>query len=283
MSVPNAPMGFAVDCPVPALSAGLTAHTLGPSLVFGSTWFNGNFWRQPIAGQSVPNADGSIYLPIGGNGYGICTAQQVNAVLGTWRGSAYRAPFYIEAAISFVPTPNPGAAHPSFWADDIEGMSTVNATVKADQWIGQAPGYLNSVEIDFFEQDAPDVTKYGHGLHHWYGPVGSGLQVRGLQPIVTITPSVFMQQNRFGFRILPATATTLGEARWYFNRVQVGTTQTWQLYNAALPPPPVLGSSAFAVADTRHYSPSINTCDGCPMTVHSVDMWQGSAANNLIH
>jgi hypothetical protein len=42
----------------------------------------------------------------------------------------------------------------------------------ADQVAGQAGGYENFVEDDFFEYDNPGspTTSYGTGIHDWYGP-----------------------------------------------------------------------------------------------------------------
>lgn len=279
MSTPNAPIGFAIDCPAPARNAGLTVQTLGPQLRLGTTWFDHNFYRNPVAGQSVQNADGSVFLPIAGNGYGICTAREVNAALGTWVGRAFKPPFYVEAELSFIPSASPGAHWPSFWANPIEAMSTVNAPVSGVQWPGQVAGFLDTVEFDFFELDLSATDRYGICAHNWYGihTATSNPDVRTPNSSVIITPAQFTAPNRFGFLIVP------GSARWYFNGVQVGPVANWTPYNATLLPPPVLGGSAFSRAELFHYSPIINTSDLCPLTVHSMSVWQATVANNLIY
>ncbi len=269
--------------PTPAAQAGLMVQTLGSRLELGRTWFDHNFYRLPVPGQSIQNGDGTMYLPNAGNGYGICTARQVNAKLGTWQGSAFKPPFYIEALISFAPAVAAIGVRtwPSFWANDIEGMSTVNAAAgSGDQWVGQAPGYLTAVELDFLEQQT-SLAYYGMGMHHWYGPRGGGLQIHTAQPASNIAPWTFDKPFRVGFRILPATPTTPGEARWYLQGVQQGPAKTWLPYDATLLPPPQDGTSAFAVAETRHYSLIISTGDPSPMTVHAVSVWQRSTAGNL--
>lgn len=268
--------------PTPAAAAGYSVQTFGPDLELGATWFNNNFYRPPVAGQSIQNGDGTVLLPIGGNGYGICSAQLLDAKSGRWQGTAFGGGFFIEAVLSWPTVTIPqNLPWPAFWANPIEGLSTVNASVSGVQWPKQAWGYEHSVEIDVMEQDWKNATQYGTGMHDWYGATGAVQQVQTAQPVTLIAPQTFDKPNRYGFLTIPATATSPGIARWFFNGVQTGTDQTWALYDSTLAPPPVLGTSAFSVLDSLHYALMLQTCNGCPLTVHQVSVWQASVAGNI--
>ena len=80
---------------------------------------------------------------------------------------------------------------------------------------------------------------------------------------------------------MPATATTQGYAKWYFDDVQVGNTITWNQYNPATPPSPVNGSSAYSVMDARHLYLILGSGPSNPMTVYNVQVWQKSTANDI--
>lgn len=74
-----------------------------------------------------------------------------------------------------------------------------------------------------------------------------------------------------------------GYAKWFFDDVQIGTTVFWNKYNAALAPPPAPGTTAFSVADTRHFALNIGLGDTAnPVTIYSVSVWQTTAANNIV-
>ena len=65
--------------------------------------------------------------------------------------------------------------------------------------------------------------------------------------------AVYTKPNRYGFLWIPATATQMGAAKWFFNDVQVGNTITWSPYDASSPPPPSESNgTAYSVLDTRH-------------------------------
>lgn len=267
--------------PTPALAAGYTQQTFGPDLEIGRNWFDTNFYRPPVAGQSIQNGDGTVYLPKGGNGYGICTAQLLDAATGKWGGVAFSGGFYVEAILSLPVLNVPKAPPwPGFWANPIEGMATLNAPVSGVQWPKQPWGTLHSVELDFCELDAQNGISYGHGMHDWYGLPPVKLEVRTTNPPVVITPQTFDRPFRIGFLTVPATKTTPGSASGFFNGVQQGASKSWALYDPTAAPPPLDGTSAYSLLDTLHYAPIIQTCDGNPLTVHAMSVWQASAAGN---
>jgi hypothetical protein len=92
------------------------------------------------------------------------------------------------------------------------------------------------------------------------------------------------QPHKYGYLWVPATSNTRGYAKMFLDSVQVGPTVYWDLYNPgeALPPPPVPGSTAVSVMDTRHLALIFNTGTHNPMKVYSVSVWQASAAHNLV-
>jgi beta-glucanase (GH16 family) len=100
---------------------------------------------------------------------------------------------------------------------------------------------------------------------------------------VTVPPGTdFRQPHQYGFLWVPATATTQGYMEWYFDRVKIGKRVSWDLFNPALPPPPVAGSSAFSVLDTRHIALILGNGDPNNLvTVSAVQVWQLTAANNI--
>ena len=274
--------------PTPAQEVGYFVQTFGPYLNVGVNWFAHNFYVPAVQGQYIQNGDETVYLPNAGNGYGICTAEKVTPAgvdTAIWKGAAFGGGFYVEAILSFplaLPTAAaPWKTWPAFWMNPIEGMSTNNAPVDAEQWTGQANQYLHSCEIDVFEVSQTVLNQYGVALHDWCGPKGGGLQVHTQTPPIAISPESFVFPNRFGFRNIPATKTTQGEARWYFNGVPVGQVINWNLYDPNAAPPPVAGTSAYSIMDARHYSPIITANNACPVKVHAMSVWQENADGNL--
>ena len=82
---------------------------------------------------------------------------------------------------------------------------------------------------------------------------------------------------------MPATATTQGFAKYYFDGVQVGNTITWNQYNpSAGPAPSISNGTAFSVLDELHLALILGTgSSGTPNTVYSVSVWQNSAASDI--
>jgi len=126
---------------------------------------------------------------------------------------------------------------------------------------GQAPGYVHSIEADFFEAihyaAGTPATAYGGSMHDWYGipdkscghglcqvsmPYRTGMR---LAPIGTD----FDQFHRYGFLWMPATASSVGYAEFYFDGERVGPTQQWQLF--AEQPPPLQISPGHSVLSIR--------------------------------
>lgn len=104
----------------------------------------------------------------------------------------------------------------------------------------------------------------------------------------TRPPLVFSNYNRYGCLWIPATATTKGTLINYLNGVPViyvgvnpAPNITWNQYNPANPPPPILGDNAGSLLDTLQMAQIIGTDVTSPMTIASVTVWQNSTAGNV--
>ena len=295
---------FAASAPPEAAQAGYTTNTFSSSFTSatvdmkntknkGFQWYLWNLFSvQANPAGVVLNSDGTVTLL----GTPYFNGQLVTAVTytatNTFAGTAFGGGAYIEAEMQFDPkvvqaaSANGSSGWPSFWALSIEG----NVAGRSDQWPGQSAGYVHSVETDFFEADAPQAKPPGYGgaMHDWYGiynkTCGQGLcQAKlsngaGLRVVPTGTD--FAQFHRYGFLWVPATATSAGYAKFYFDDQQLGPAQDWQLYTNQ--PPPALGQPwAFGVLDQLHMFLILGTGPLQPLTVRSVNVWQANGTSNL--
>lgn len=81
---------------------------------------------------------------------------------------------------------------------------------------------------------------------------------------------------------LSAPTSASGYQKFFFDGVQVGTTMFWNQWSSSETPPPVQGSTAYNVLDTRHVAFIFGCGDPArPVTVHSLQVWQASSANNI--
>jgi hypothetical protein len=264
--------------PAPAAAVGDNIQTFGPAVTLGSNWQKFNFFGvDPGSVGAIQNADGSVTITGGGDDYGAQLSTASVGGTGSFSGIAFGGGGYFEATMSFN-----GPA--SFWANDIETMDGVSTGTGPNQWPGQAAGYGDWIETDFAEFDATGV--YGFGVHNWFGTVGSGNDTN-TGPVsgspVFPAGADYTKPNTYGFLWVPATATTQGYAKYYFNGVQVGNTISWNQYNPSLgPPPSITNGTAFSVLDKLHLALILGTgSSGTPNTVYSVSVWQNSSANDI--
>lgn len=275
-----APGGSGV--PAPAAAVDYTTQTLGPAVTMGSNWYNFNFYGRSGVG-GTQNSDGSVSIP-GTGAAAICTAIQDATKPNRWAGTAFGGGGYFEGTFSFTGADDSSlSVWPAFWANDIENMSQ-NAVTALTQWPGQPTGYGNWVETDFFEYDHHSAGQYGIQIHDWYGDYGSQGNVTAFDPGVNV-PAGFdwSTPHKYGFLWVPATANTMGYAEMFLDDVQVGPTVHWDQYHPASPspPPPVNGSTAVSILDTRHLAMIFDTGTHNPMTVYAVSVWQASSADNI--
>ncbi len=260
--------------PAPAVAAGYNTRTLGPQIIVGSTWFRNNMYGMDPAAMNVTQlTDGRVLLagPWSYNGQIITTSILPG---GSFKGIAFGGGAYMEATLSFTGGYTGDGGWPAFWSHDIEGLLGNGST----QWPGQSAGYVDEIEPDFMEYWG-DRT-WGSTIHNWYG----GGDVLETDRNFTLPSGVDRAQpQRYGALWTPATGATRGSMSFWFNGVVIpGWTITWNQYNPTLPPPPVRGTSAYSVLDRLHLALILGTGANNPMTVQKVEVWQKSAAGNLI-
>jgi hypothetical protein len=264
---------------IPAIAAavGYDTETFGPAINVGTTanpttsypeitgdvnmvpyTFTGTSWTN--IGET--NSDGSVTLNGTGEafGNGLATAE-VTPAGQTLQGIAFGGGGYFQVTMS-------GNGPMSFWMNDAETMNGVSNGTGADSedsWI----------EADIAEFDTTGV--YGFTIHNWYGQVGSGDVVNADENGASPAGANYSEPNTYGMLWVPATATTQGYAKFYFDGVQVGNTITWNQY--------VPGESAaenpFAVMDELHMVPILGAGSGSTVTFSNLEVWQASASNDI--
>ena len=272
-------MATTTAVPAPAAAVGYDTQTFGPAVTLGSNWQKFNFFGvDPGSVGVTQNADGSVTIAGGGDNYGAqLSTASVGSTPHSFTGIAFGGGGYFQAVMSFT-----GPA--SFWANDIETMDGISTGAGPNQWPGQAAGYGDWIEADFAEFDATGV--YGLGIHNWFGAVGSGNDTNTgpISGSPVFPPGAnYTQPNTYGFLWVPATTTTQGYAKFYFNGVQVGNTITWNQYNPSAGPVPSIGNgTAFSVLDKLHLALILGTgSTGTSNTVYSVSVWQNSSVGDI--
>jgi hypothetical protein len=238
------------------------------------------------------NADTSITLmgdTTGPNGELVSATAANNAQ--KFVGTAFGGGAYIDGEIKFDPQSVANAntkGWPAFWSLAMEG-SVLSA---GNQWAGQPPGFNHSVEVDIFEYlylpYGVPRNIYGAGMHDWYGipnvTCARGLCAQHMQPDepkrVTPAGTDFTQYHHFAFLWVPATDTSQGYSRFYFDGQVMGPDRRWTKFDNQ-PPPPTNQPWAFGRLDQQHLVLILGTGPNEPMTIGSVNVWQASDAGNL--
>jgi hypothetical protein len=294
------PLTALAQAPAEAIQAGYTVNTfasnftaqtvdMNRTLNRGYKWYLADMFsvRSNPAGVKI-NSDGSVTL-LGDNTGAVGALMSIAPYRGTntFVGTAFGGGAYIEAVMSYEPAQvtatHTGARYPypSFWSLPMEGTVIAGG----DHWPGQPAGYVHNVEVDFFEADYPTApTRYGVGLHDWYGI--SGITCPALckvSPTVAATPppagTNFTQFHTYGFLWVPATATTKGFVNAFFDGEKVWTV-LWTQYTTQ-PPTPVGQPWAFGRMDQQHMFFILGTGVGETFTVKSVNVWQRNASANM--
>ncbi len=260
--------GFAQTPPPMAAAVGYNVQTLGPGLRLGLNWFP-NSWsgNDPRAAGVTQNADGSVAIAGGGSNH--YNAQLVTTAPNGSRGckgSAFGGGGYFEATLSFKNppagwgTPAGKDGWPSFWGWPVE----------ADLGLQSYPWFR--LEVDFVEfMTAGSNTQYSTSFIYWTDNMKTsyGSREAGIDSTTTVPPSDFSKPHSYGFLWVPATATSQGYGKSFFDGVQVGPTYTWKV------------GDRFGSLDSQHLQLLLGTGSANPMTVYAVQVWQKSAAHNM--
>lgn len=279
----SGPKGIAV--PTVAAEAGYNMLTFNSTAIgtTAGTLQSFNFFRNSEPSNAfVQNADGSVTIT--GNSGNTYNADLSSCAFDSskpehFRGIAYGGGFYAEATFSFTGTPKGGNPTPSFWFNDIEHMARGVST----QWQGQPIGYDHWGELDVMEANVAGNTAYGGAFFDWYGALATPskvhLNVGSPFPVGLVD---WAAPNKYAVLWVPATRTTQGYLKFFFNDARVGNTAYWSSYDASKPPPPKPGATAGSIMDVRHWALIIgNGNNRSSMKVWSVRIWQASQAANL--
>jgi hypothetical protein len=283
------------SAPAPASAVGYNTQTFN-STTLGTTpgtlqLFN--FFSNTVTTPPTQNGDGSLTFTGSGSGntYNatVSSAAHNGSNTNDWQGIAFGGGFYAEATAEIISgTPPGGAQSASFWFNDVETMGP-GAVTPANHWPGQASNFGDWIEVDAFEFNQASLTSLPFAVFNWYGTDGGGLNVNAGSisgsPVTGVSPN-FQSLNQYGVLWVPATVSTQGYIKFYFNRVQVGNTIYWNQYNSGTAPPPPTptsgGNSAFSIIDQRHLAIIFGVSSSAiPMKLTAMQVWQASGANNI--
>ena len=243
--------------PTPAAAVGYDTETFGPNVTLGTNWLPYNFFGSNASSvNATQNGDGSVTISGGGNTY---NGQLATAVVGGngYVGEVFGGGFYAQATIS-VPGQTAGLwapgqnQFPAFWSNTIAGYL----------------GTGSDVEVDFMEMDMMSPGQYGYDMINWNT---SPNQAIGTSEPTVNTGANLSQSNTYGFLWVPATASTPGEAEFFFNGQQVGSV-SWNQ-----------GQGPFSAIDGQQLTLILGAGANSPMTVSNVQVWQTSSANDSIN
>ena len=260
----------------------------------GKEWYMFNaYYVSPTSTGVALNGDGSLTLTgqASANWQVSTTGIVGGAGSSNWTGTAFGGGGYFEAVFKF----DPAEVHlangwPSFWSTSIESM----AYLTSQQWAGQATGYYNAPELDFFEYEYGTYHypyAFATTLHHRYGIYDVTCRGAGYCDQQTLYPSSvrdapsgidWTQYHKVAALWIPATPTRSGSVTTYVDGVQVGAPNTWTQFANQAPPPTSRTSWTYGIIDQRHMAIILGTGTGQHLTIKSVKVWQASGAHNLV-
>lgn len=298
---------FAAEAPSYAAEVGYKQNTLSASFTSsnvdianskrpGYTWYLWNLFNTHASPAAIGiNSDGSVTLAgdTVGPGGELMTATPAKNSAG-FVGTAFGGGAYIEATFKFDPADVVRAnskTWPAFWSLALESTGIHPG---ANQWQGQAPGYLHQIEVDFFEYlllpyGGPQYA-YSSSMHDWYGIYKSTCAPAGLCQVgfefneskrVAPADTDFTRYHTYGSLWVPATSGTSGYIQFFFDGAPIGVVKKWTQFTNQPPANLKQQPWAFGVVDQQHLVLILGTGPNEPMTVQSVNVWQASASQNL--
>lgn len=183
---------------------------------------------------------------------------------------------------------------PAWWADPVEHGA--EQSVCAEGWVGQStsPCFVHYAEMDFFEYSVwannDRLFTYNGTIIDWSGVYSSGypnqLQNTANRRITLPSSTNFQQPHRYGFLWVPASPYSQGYFQWYFDGLPTSDRVTYNYYSCTQSPSPPPTTSGwpftYGVADCLHPELIINTSNTGPVHIYGIDVWQASAAGNLV-
>lgn len=305
-----------------------------PQFANGANWvpytFTGTSWTNIGV---VQNADGSITMDgtgqTFGNGISTAAAGQYNTARDAFTGLAFGGGFYAEAvmkgtgpmsfwandietmngvSVNAGPNPWPGqAAGFGDWMEvDIAEFDTTNSYgIAAHNWYGIVGSNVqtntNFAKVSPPAVPTPTPTPRATELAQVASLLAQAqvlvdkLSGQTAMPLAAQAPAPdYTQYHKYGCLWVPATASSQGYIKYYFDDQEMAEI-TWNQYNPALPPAPIDngtnsgafpqtsgGNSAYSVLDTLHLALICGATSGDSVSFQSITVWQASGAQNLI-
>jgi hypothetical protein len=281
------------------ISAGSVSIT-GTAGQFAAT-FGGLYVGETITISGTSGGSGSI------GGYSDPTTYYVSAVNAS--AQTFTLQTMAQAALTTTAgslsglTYTPGLSGTVTFSDSETRLASFTPGATSISWVGPLTGasptaalsvswganFGNWPEIPVVEADYNLTTSLGLGaFNSWYGPLGSNIKTH--TAFTQITGVDTSTPHHYSVLWVPATASTQGYVKWYFDGTAVNTA-TWNQYDPTIPPAPTgtqvnnrlwTGGNAFGVVDTRCMIFNFSTATGtsAPMTIYSVNVWQASPASN---
>lgn len=260
----------------------------------GFLWYPQAFVTYPTTPAADIQVSNSI-LTISGTGagqIGINTAVASNSSPTKYIGQSFGGGGYFEASVAFDPTKGSGTTEwPAFWGEAVQHIIDSLDGGAAEQWPGQAPGYVNFAELDFFEaynagSAYTGKTSYIGNIHNWSGIFNGGYaDISNYGSNTVNVGSVdWSAFHTYGCLWEPATAGTPGFVQWFFDGIP-GPKIYWQGpvtspplptsgANTYSPTTPAAAAQTYAVLDQQQLSIRLSTDKSWPMQVDWVRVWQ---------
>ena len=217
----------------------------------------------------------------GSAGGWLATAVKTNSNPEGYNGCAFGGGFYVEAKISFDPTNiGAGTGWPSFWGESLQHI--IGGALPADQWPGQAVGYVHFIEDDFFEYDTygSGVDTFGGNFIDWYGiynvTCSPFCQIWNSAHYLNTVPAGtnWDSWHTIGQLWIPGTPSNgyAGSVQWYFDGIATTDLVTWVDSGVGSPPP--TGNFIYSIIDQQSLVIVLDTGTTTPMKVKYVRVWQ---------
>lgn len=262
---------------------------LSQTYASGFNWYVWDWFGGSVSPSTIVPFSGGVTLTGATAGPNGTMATAADPLGGNFVGTVFGGGLYIEAKIQFDPSQvNAGTqGWPSFWSLSLE------QSLGTSQWPGQATGYTTGVEADFMEFERPiSTTGYGGTIHQAYGKFNITCPPNYCQyspsvgsPRIVNPNTDFSRAHVYGWLWVPATVTTNGYIKFYFDGQQIGPATAWTQFvgGAGQIPPPDNQPWAFGSMDTQHYFIILGTGPSQPMVINYVNVWQLNANNNITH